>query len=344
MLIGIDMVKGTGKIERDPLYDTKIYAYELMEEYMGFIHHVKEELHIEMAEEDIHHTGMIGLNYSEITTSLGSIEAKRTSANPHMAALVVELLNNAGIKKGDRIGANFSGSFPALNLAVLAASKAMGAEIVFISSIGSSNYGANHIQLTFPDMAIQLAHEGFLDNPGVAFSIGGSGDIGSDMDHDILDEIIERLTGDGLPLIQFNDYMENIEERQRLLEVNGPILCFVNVGGNTTSLGKDENSFYFGQGLLVEKTIPISNESGLIEIYRNKGIPVIHLLNLKKMTSDYGMPYDPMIIPREEELSLYMKPAYHPLVASIILFLTLLGLFLYRRLSLETSPHIKGDD
>lgn len=54
---------------------------------------------------------MIGDEYTPITTSLGSEEAKRTTANPDMAALLVQMLTEAGVKSGDTIGAGLFG-FP----------------------------------------------------------------------------------------------------------------------------------------------------------------------------------------------------------------------------------------
>lgn len=330
LIIGIIIVKDNATLKQDPLYDIKIQAYEYMEEYMRNVRDFKAELGLELSQEDIHDTGMLGQSFSPITTSLGNIEAKRTSANPNMAALVVELLHKAGIKSGDRIGASFSGSFPSLNLAVIAASKAMDIECYYISSIGSSNYGANDPELTFPDMAIRLYDKGIIDSPGVAFSIGGSGDMGNGLDEEVVGDIVERLEYGGLKQIVTSNYHDNLKVRQKLYEDNGSISCFINVGGNITSLGQGEDSIYFGQGLLTGKLIPVSERSGLIEIYRNKGIPVIHLLNLRKLTSDYGIPYDPIVLPDKGELSLYMKPSFNSLISIIFIVFACVGLFRYK--------------
>lgn len=50
---------------------------------------------------------MIGEEYTDITTTLGSIEAKRTAADPDMAALLVRMFSEAGLRSGDRVGAGF---------------------------------------------------------------------------------------------------------------------------------------------------------------------------------------------------------------------------------------------
>ena len=331
IIILVLIVNSSGKFIQDNLIETKLRAYEYMEEYMNIIRDYKYELGLDISDEDIHKTGMIGGQYSEITTSLGSIEAKRTSANPDMAALVVELLYKAGIKSGDRIGANFSGSFPSLNLAVLAASKAMNLDCVYISSVGSSNYGANNPKMTFPDMALKLEEVGVLDNPISYFSLGGTDDIGLEMDENIKKEIVNRLMAQDLELISIRDYNDNILQRINILEKNGDIDCFINVGGNTTSLGKGENSLYFGQGLLVEKNIAITKDSGLIEIYRNRGIPVIHLLNLKKLTTDYNLAYDPLILPEKGTSALFYKLSYNKIISIVGIAVSIVGLFFYKK-------------
>lgn len=332
LLLCVRYIENTAQTRKDPLFDTKILAYEYMEECMNVVCKIKSDLGIKMTGEDIHNTGMIGHSFSPITTSLGSIEAKRTSSNPDMAALVVELLHKSRIKEGDRVGAIFSGSFPSLNIAVLSACRAMGVEITYISSVGSSNYGANNPELTFPDMALKLADIGLITNPGVAFSIGGTDDLGVEMEQDIVRQIVSRIESQGLQLISNTNYQQNLALRQQLLENNGPISCFINVGGNVTSLGNGENSFYFGQGLLVDKIIPITEKSGLIEIYRNKGIPVIHLLNLRKLTTDYGLGYDPLVLPQKGTSSIYLKPSYNQTLAIVCLLIAVASLLFYRRL------------
>lgn len=332
LLCGVKVISNTTQIRQDPLYNTKIQAYEYMEECMAAVRSFKTELCLPIVAEDKLKTGMIGQSYSPITTSLGTIEAKRTSANPDMAALVVELLHKAGVKKGDRIGANFSGSFPSLNLAVLSACKAMEVKCVYISSIGSSNYGGNDPELTFPDMALKLAAKGLIDSPGVAFSVGGNGDNGAEMEQKVILPIVERLKAQGLPQLVAGDYQSNLLLREQLLERSGEISCFVNAGGSITSLGEGESSFYFGQGLLTGKIIPVTEESGLIEIYRNRGISVVHLLNLRKLTADYGIAYDPVILPPKGTSALYVKPSYNRIAAIICLGVSVAGLLLYRKI------------
>ncbi len=138
----------------------QLAAADLLEDCFRQVRTYKEELGIPLSELDYHQTGMIGESYTGITTTLGAIEAKRTTAWPEMGALCVRLLHEAGVRSGDTVGAGFSGSFPAMDLAVIAACQVMGVELIYISSVGASTYGANHPALTFPEMAHRLVEDG----------------------------------------------------------------------------------------------------------------------------------------------------------------------------------------
>lgn len=114
----------------------QLAAADLLEDCFRQVRTYKEELGIPLSELDYHQTGMIGESYTGITTTLGAIEAKRTTAWPEMGALCVRLLHEAGVRSGDTVGAGFSGSFPAMDLAVIAACQVMGVELIYISSVG----------------------------------------------------------------------------------------------------------------------------------------------------------------------------------------------------------------
>jgi len=122
---------------------------------------------------DINETGLIGVELSSTTTSIGQLEAKRTTTNPNFAGLLVMLLRKAGVETGDTVAVGASGSFPALIVAVLAAARIMHLKPLVISSLGASQWGANVPELTWLDMWRCLA-ENHVFSPGpIALSLGG---------------------------------------------------------------------------------------------------------------------------------------------------------------------------
>lgn len=273
-------------------YESKLAAAHLMRDWMDAVKGYKEEAGLPLVPEDIHQTGMIGEAYTPITTTHGAVEAKRTTADPDMAALMVQLLGEAGIGPGDTVGAGFSGSFPAMDLAVLAACQVMGVRCVYIASVGASTYGANQPECTFPDMVCRLCRDGLLEQPPSLVTPGGADDCGLDMDGALREQVLERIAGYGVEILREPDLETNLQIRMELYRREGPIQCFIGVGGNltTTGIGGQEVDC----GLIPGGTIRAADEdSGLLQRYNHQGLPVIHLLNIKKIAADHGLPYDP---------------------------------------------------
>jgi poly-gamma-glutamate system protein len=46
-------------------------------------------------------TGLIGMEYNHLTTTVGSLPSQRTSTQPTFAAAIVELLAQARVRAGD---------------------------------------------------------------------------------------------------------------------------------------------------------------------------------------------------------------------------------------------------
>jgi poly-gamma-glutamate system protein len=273
-------------------YAQKMDAAARMQACMDRVREYKQDLGLGISSDDLRGTGMIGEPYTFITTTSGALEAKRTTADPDMAALMVHMLHEAGVRSGDTVGAGFSGSFPALNLAVLCACAAMDVRVISIASVGASTFGANQPELTYPDMALRLAADGLLPAPPDAFSMGGWHDCGLDMDPDLAATIHARLEATGIPLLYEEDYAANIAARMQLYEKLGPITCFIGAGGNLTTIGQGEDTVPYG--LVKPHTVKVVTAgSGLMEIYSAAGLPVLHLLNIKRLVADYGLPYDP---------------------------------------------------
>jgi len=66
-----------------------------------------------------------------------------------------------------------------------------------------------------------------------------------------------------------------------------------------------------GQGVLSpERVLRADENSGLVQRYLARGIPVINLLNIKKIMADYSMPYDPDQWPAIGRSAVYSRVRY----------------------------------
>ncbi|HVP92070.1 MAG TPA: poly-gamma-glutamate system protein [Terriglobales bacterium] len=258
-------------------------------------------------------TGLIGLETSPITTSLGDPAAKRTTTNPDFAALVVSLLDEAGVRRGDAVAVGASSSFPALVIATLAAARAMGADPLVISSLGASEWGANDPAFTWLDMAECLSRAaGPLDVRPVALAVGGEEDVGRNMEPAGRALLIERIRASGLPFVDEAGLAANVAERVRLYAgaAGGrPLRAFVNIGGSSANIGTNAEVLKLRPGLVREVFIPPPAERGVLQEMAARKVPVIHLLNVRGLCRRYGLPWDPRPLPPPGAAGLYRRAA-----------------------------------
>jgi len=241
-------------------------------------------------------TGLIGVERSPVTTSLGSLEAKRTTTNPAFAALVAALLHEAGARRGDAVAVGASSSFPALILATLAAARAAGVEPLVISSLGASEWGANIPGFGWLEMEECLRRDGALAAAPVARSVGGEADTGEGMDPEGRALVESRVGAGGVPLVGGPTLERNVAARMeayRRAAGGRPIKAFVNIGGSWANMGPDPAVLGLEPGLARSVFVPPPDRRGVIQAMAAAGVPVIHLLNIKGLCERYGLPWDP---------------------------------------------------
>jgi|GEM_PF-375293 len=248
---------------------------------------------------DVMENRLIGPEWSGITTTLGDLESKRTSLNPNLAALMVHLLDKAGVRKGDTIALGSSGSFPGLLIASLSAARSMNLCVRPVISIGSSTYGANDPDFTIWDLYLELLNKHIIDYKPVAISWGGEDDTGSEFNPEIRTRIKASVDSLGIPLIEEKNLVKNRAMRDSLYFQGRPgsIQAFINTGGGYANLGTSTSILDLRPGLV--KRVPRAGpeQQGMIHSMISQGIPVIHLLNLKGLARKYGLPWNPLSRP-----------------------------------------------
>ena len=260
------------------------------------------------ASDDVNATGLLGLRYSTLTTTVGNLEAKRTTTNPNMAGLVAKLLLDAGAREGDVVAIGASGSFPALVLAALSAAKALDLRPVLIYSLGASQWGANDPAFTWLEMEECLVARGILPYRVAALSLGGDTDRATDLDPATASLLRARAQASGVPVIEARDLAENVRERIAIYqkEAGGSrIAAFVNVGGTWANLGTDPAVLELQPGLDRIKSLPDPSRRGVLFEMAKEGIPIVHLLNIKGLVVRYGLPWDPIPLPAAGNGAIY---------------------------------------
>ncbi len=262
--------------------------------------------------EDINRTGLIGLDRSSITTSLGNLGAKRTTINPNFAALVVRLLYKAGVRSGDPVAIGASSSFPALVVATLCAIKALEGRSLLICSLGASQWGANRPDFSWLEIQDCLRRSGAIEVEPIALSLGGEGDVGQDMSPAGRSHLTRRAEESGVPFLAEPNLEQNVRRRLSLYQVAAggrALKAFVNIGGGYANMGTDSEILKVSPGLATFSRIPPPPQRGVIFEMAARGVPVIHLLYVKGLCERYGLPWDPRPLPQPGQGQIFREKA-----------------------------------
>lgn len=242
-------------------------------------------------------TGLIGPEWTPIVSTIGHLDAKRTTINPDFAALMVILLREANVEKGDTIALGCSGSFPGLLLASLSAAEAMGLNCKTILSLGASSYGATRPDLTILDIYQLLMKNNLVTVPPIAVSLGGELDRGYGWEKETINHLLDKIDKGKFRLILKSDIQSSVRMRVKLYDFKQSlnIGVFINAGGAIANTGSSESILGIKPGLHRSLSIPGEDQQGLIHKAVQNGIPVIHLLYIKGLVMEYGFPWDPLI-------------------------------------------------
>jgi poly-gamma-glutamate system protein len=323
-------------------YDTMYSAAKIMSQALDEVKKHRSGLGIPLNKmNDPNQTGLIGDDFTAITTTVGNIEAKRTTTNPNFAALMVSLLYQSGVRNGDTIAVGASGSFPALIIATLSAAKAMNLKPLIISSLGASMWGANHPKMTWLDIYFNLFKKGIFSYQINAASIGGDFDVGLELSKKGRNMIIAKIKEYKVPLIYEKNLRVNVEKRLKIYDANRKgqkITAFVNIGGAAANTGINAMMLNLKPGINYIRKYPPAAESGVLFEMGKRNIPVIHLLNIKGFSLKYGMPWDPIPLPVAGQGEIYRKLLNHhdkwkQVGLFILYFGAVMGIIIYNKKS-----------
>lgn len=305
---------------RQPYHREKLAAAHLAEQAFQVIKQEKQQRfrHRLDNESDPTGSGLIGQLMTSVTSNTGSLPAKQTSINPNFAAVVVQLLKRSGLEEGDVVAIGFSGSFPALNVAVMAAVSVLGLKPIIISSNAASQWGANDPEFLWIDWERTLAAKHIFNFRSVAASIGGIEDRGLGMTPEGRRTIVAAIEAAGVPVIRPRNYLDSVEERWTIFhETAGdlPIKAYVNVGGGTTSVGTKVGKHLFKPGLNLHPPAAGAGLDSIMSRFVDDGIPVIHLVNIAQLAKRYGLPTQPQTMPVVGQGKVFSRAEYNPLLA-----------------------------
>lgn len=309
------------------------HAAELMRGAMDVVRAARDAAHAPPADEsrraaiaglDPARAALIGTELTPLMTTMGSLESKRLATDARWASEIVRQFASRHLREGDTVLASFSGSFPGLNLAVMAACRVLGLRLVAISSVTASTWGANQPGFTWPEIEAMVVAAGVMPAASAAVTLGGSRDAARDLSEEGRDiaRRIQRATAEalGATALATTTLEEAIARRLEIYRSEmgsemgsgvfsarpgelgppptrkihpTPFLpaAYVNVGGNHASLGGARATFRREEGWLSPATTPgrLAAPPSVTEAWLAEGVPVLNLLDVKALIRAWGL-------------------------------------------------------
>lgn len=346
-IIGLIIVENTKSFQKQDNYDEKLKATQLMKNAEDYLKNerIKDAIFIENIN-DPNETGLIGQEFTNISTGRGSLPIKLSTTNPNVAAMVVEQLKKLNLEKGDVVALCATGSFPAMNLAVYSALQTLHIKPIIILSTTASTWGATYPDFTWLDMEHLLYKKEFFTFKAIAASIGGNQDIGQTLTNKGRTQAIQAINRNKLYYLNENNLTANVQKRMDMFDdySNGkPIKAFINIGDGMASLGSGANGDAIRSGINVDFLLNnLPDKEGVAMHFFQRGIPVIHYLNLKNLFKRYNLPINPVPMPKVGEGDLFQVKKYNVVITGIvtaIIILSIIFFILYNR-----KTHKLGND
>jgi len=235
-------------------------------------------------------TGLIGVEWSPTTTTLGELSAKRTACDPLWAVRIARWLDEAGLEPGDRVAILASSSFPGLVLSSIAAAESRGLETLLAVSLGASTWGANSPGHPWPAIERELRQAGFVRAKAAFYTLGGDGEEGGGLSAEGKALLEAAARSSGVPLRVPHGLQEAVTLKQEALQAFGPKFL-ISIGGSHANLGDDEAILDLPPGLVFPAP-GLRGGNGVLGQWLDSGRPALHLLAIEKLALKEKIPVD----------------------------------------------------
>jgi poly-gamma-glutamate system protein len=178
----------------------------------------------------------------------------------------------------------------------MSASQAMGIDLIAVSSVTASSWGATDPEFTWPEIETRLTAAGLLRRATVAVSAGGDGDRALDLDEDgrslaraIAARCARQLRARLIEPVDFDEAIRARFDAFDAARAGRPIAAFVNVGGTEAALGRSATILKVQNGWLGKVPFDASPGRGLVARMVDQGVPVLHILNVRALAVRWGI-------------------------------------------------------
>jgi poly-gamma-glutamate system protein len=308
---------------RSRLYDTKLASARLAAQALSAVKEYRQHLDIPIdSVNDPNGTGLVGLQYSQTTYGRSDLSDALTTTNPNFSAALVEMLYRARVRPGDNIGVSWDGTYPALNIELLAVAKTMNLRPVIVSSLSSGSWGANYPGLAWLDMERVLMRAGFWNYHSAWATVGGDDDAGRGLSPEGRSILAAAAESSGVPVVTPATLADAANRRADAFK---GVRALVSIGRSVADVGDPKASV---PSRVLGGRLARKGKSGAIRAMLDQGIPVVRIGNPSQVATDFHLPVAPGRMPEVGKGRLYFERRYSVVLSAVasLILLALLGL------------------
>lgn len=324
---------------RSRLYDQKLAALQLAARAFEIVRDYRLRilgLPIDSIN-DPNSTGLIGLQYTQITYGRSNLSDALTTTNPNFSAALVEMLSRTRVKRGDTVAVNWDGTYPALNISVLAAAKVMGFYPIIVTAQSAGMWGANCPDLTWLDMEQILFKAEIWDYRTIIATASGEDDNGRGSSPEGRELLTKTAELTGVAIFTPESITAGVARR---MEVFARCRALIAIGLPVVNSGDPLRRVR--SGLLFGRRLKAGN--GLIAAFLNRGLPVVHIANPSQIAIDYRLPVAPVPLPDIGKGRLFYERRYSVPLAIVFTAVLIALLTIIVRYDVEYYLGARGEE
>lgn len=324
---------------RSRLYETKLASVRLATQALAAVKAYRQQLGIPIdSVNDPNGTGLVGLQYSQTTYGRSDLSDALTTTNPNFAAALVEMLHRARVRPGDSIGVSWDGTYPGLNVQLLAVAKTMNLRPVIVSAQSAGSWGASYPGLSWLDIERRLRQAGLWEMRSAWATLGGENDAGQGLSPEGRALLLAAAESGGVPIRTPRSAAEGA--RQRAEAFTG-VRTLVSIGHAVADVGDPLARL---PSRVISGRVDRRGKSGLVGATLAKGGTVVRVSNPTRVALDYRLPISPSPLPEPGTGRLFFERRYSVVLSAAGSLLLLALLVLVVRYDLEWHLGVKGDN
>jgi poly-gamma-glutamate system protein len=311
-------------------YNEKQQSVKLTQRAFARVAEYRQELGLPVdTVDDPNRTGLVGVQYSQLTFGRNDLSDVLTTLNPNLSAALVEMLSQAGVRKGDRVGFSWDGTYPALNIQLLAVAQSMDLGPVIITAQSAGMWGANYPGLTWLDIETLLRNAGLWDYRSAYATLGGEADDGRGLSPEGRAALWAACSTSGVECYVPASFEDAVKRR---LETFEGVRALVSVGGVLPDVG---GPLVRVPSRVIAKPTQRADTLGVIAELLEKRVPVVYLGNPSRVAIDYGLPVAPVPLPEPGRGRLFRERRYSVVLAAVLALVLMALLWLVVRYDIE---------